>query len=522
MKMKISNRKKVDASVAMEKLHSVLVNAILSRSTIHGMIDGTGLDGANRNLARDCGYIEGTPTLNQYRLMYDTEGVATRIINVYPQECWSVWPEVYETERNRNTRFERYLKEVLRAVPLWSHLARLDEISGIGYYGIGVLGIDDNRGLDQPVATMNEFGAVKKPNRDKPSRKLLYMQTYSHDLVRIDTVEMNPANPRYGMPKTYKVKITDPSSFNAETSSYTVSQEITVHWHRVIHFADGCKSSSIYGTPRLQNLHNRVFDVRKILGSSGEMFYKGGFFGLSFETDPSLVDGLDVDMDSLKAEIEAYSNGLQRYMRLVGMSAKSLQSQVSDPQNHLLAQYAYIAATLSIPLPVFMGDTAGNLSSENNDKNWKRQVGRRRNQVVTPFLIDPTIQRLIDVDVLPEPTVEGSWIAFWPDFTILNEADKATTALKVAQAILQYVTSGSSKLIRPKQFFVLVLRMSEAEADAIIEAAGGEDQILEALEELYQAGAGINQDETTDTDPTAKTGKNGSKNGLGSSKKKGK
>ena len=53
----------------------------------------------------------------------------------------------------------------------------------------------------------------------------------------------------------------------------------------------------------MQRSYNRLLDARKILGGSGEMFWRGGFPGYSFEVN-SGMDGAEVDTTSLRSEME--------------------------------------------------------------------------------------------------------------------------------------------------------------------------------------------------------------------------
>jgi hypothetical protein len=52
---------------------------------------------------------------------------------------------------------------------------------------------------------------------------------------------------------------------------------LDVYWSRILHVADNRKTSEIFGIPRLQVVYNNVIEVKKISGSSGEMFYKGAY-----------------------------------------------------------------------------------------------------------------------------------------------------------------------------------------------------------------------------------------------------
>jgi hypothetical protein len=77
-----------------------------------------------RDINHESGYPEGDISNVQYKEMYDREGIASRIVNIYPQECWAMQPEIYETEDLENvTKFEKELETLDEEVQLFSQNA---------------------------------------------------------------------------------------------------------------------------------------------------------------------------------------------------------------------------------------------------------------------------------------------------------------------------------------------------------------------------------------------------------------
>lgn len=507
---------KITANEVFHRLANMTVNLLMSRSEL---MRGQSLDPPQRNLAKECGWPEGEPSLQIYRELYDRVGIATRAVQVYPEESWAVYPDLYETEEKRKTTFERAWEKFEFEQDPWHYLSRADEQSGIGRYGALLIGLDDGLKLDKPVETINRYGQKVQKNSGK-GRNVLYLRPYPEDLIRILEQEEDENNPRYGQPVMYELLQLDPA-IQAETLASEDDPEerfkqVTVHWTRMLHVADNRQASEVFGCPRLKPIVDDVLDIRKVKGSSAEMFFKGGFPGISFETLPELAANATLDADSVKAEIEAYSQGLQRYMRLVGMTAKSLAPQVADPSNHIISLLQLICACLKVPLRVFMGSEAGHLASTQDATTWNRRLFGRQSKYINPKLIKPFINRLMLMDVLPEVP---SYIIKWRDLNILNDSEKAKVSLQKAQAILQYVTSGASSLFPPKMFLTQVLTFTDPEADAIIESAGGDSKILGKMEKLVQATAG-NTPASTGTNPQKRTGSSGRRNSLGKAKKK--
>lgn len=434
------------------------------------------MDDPRKDINGECGYPYN-PTVFMYRQFYDREGIATRVVNVYPDECWSVFPELYEDEDSNITPFEEAWNGLLNnpATHPWHYLHRVDGMSGIGAFGLLLLGFDDGGDLADPVPGIREDGS-KDPEYTE-ERKLLYMRVFDQTLVQVQSYETDMSNPRYGQPLYYYVKFTDPLLLSASVQpaiqDYTVR---TVHWSRVIHVADNRMSSEVFGVPRQQPVLNRLFDIRKILGGSGEMFWRGAMPGWAFETPPELGTEVSMDDQSLRDQFEAWANGLQRYVALTGMTAKSLAPQVSPPTAHMEEQLRAICTTIGTPMRIFQGSESGHLASQQDAETWNRRLKRRQEEYITPQIIYPFVQRLIAVNVLPP--YEKKFYVNWNDLNAMSDEQKADIALKKSQALFQYVSGKCETTIPLREFFVLVMGMSPEQADFVLKAVKSNTNLL--------------------------------------------
>jgi hypothetical protein len=338
-------------------------------------------------------------------------------------------------------------------------LQRVDILSGIGEYGLLLCGIDDGKDLSEPVDSINERTGETQGN---PSYDLLYLKPFSRDVVSIKKKESDNRSPRYGKPLLYEI------AFEDVRSGYTSTNRKTVHWTRVIHIADNRMDSDILGVPRLRAVYNRLLDVRKILSGSAEMFWKGGFPGYVFEVTPENV-GADIDTDALKDELESWSQGLQRYLSLTGVTAKSLDPQIADPSNHVSTHLKCIAIAMDVPYRIFMGSEEAKLASGQDITAWNKRLARRQHDYVSPHIIEPFIDRMVKYGVLPEPK-ERIRIE-WPDLNAPGEKERAEIAKSSTESLAKYVGGGVDTLIPPKEYLRKFLGMSEEEADAIEQAA---------------------------------------------------
>jgi len=253
-----------------------------------------------------------------------------------------------------------------------------------------------------------------------------------------------------------------------QTGETQTARSLAVHYSRVIHIADNRQNSDVYGMPRMKPVFNRLLDLRKIAGGSGEMFWKGGFPGISLEAANPDED-VTFDPEATKEEMDKYMNGLQRYISLVGMTAKSLAPQVADPSNHVDIQLKLIATTLGIPWRVFIGSEQAQLASGQDMKAWNRRINRRRTEYLTPFIIRPFIDRLMEMGALP--AVE-EYDVKWPDLNTPSDEEKATVGEKQTNALSKYVSTGMDALMPPFHFLTLIMGYSDEEANGILEEAG--------------------------------------------------
>jgi hypothetical protein len=458
------------------ELHAL---ALLSRTSL---LRGLGLDGDSRDLNKDAGYPERI-TKFQYREMYDREGVAARVVNVMPDECWSLDPIIYENNDEEETEFEKRWGELNRSHQLIHYLHRIDRISGIGHFGLVFFGINDGKKLHEPVDGLPLKSEFIEKDKEYKQHELMFIRVFDETLVEIKAYEKDPKNPRYGKPVLYDIKLVDPQNDEEGAPGKDVSS-VTIHWHRVLHVADNRESSEIFGTPRQRCIYNRLHDLRKTLGGSGEMFWKGGFPGYSFEMDPELAATATIDEASLKEQIANYYNGLERYMTLKGLQAKSLAPQVASPKDHVYVQIQAICVAIGVPMRVFVGSEEAKLSSTQDAITWNKRLQRRQDKYVSPLLITPFVNKLVMLGILPKPE---NLLIVWPDLNTSTNTEKADVAEKMTKAMALYVEGGLSQIMTPTDFMVHFMDMTKDAAEMVWKRAQKEEIELENA--LTQAAA---------------------------------
>jgi hypothetical protein len=434
------------------------------------------IDGPRRDLNAECGYPETIET-RDYHEQWKRNGVAKRVVTIEPSESWKTPPEVYEDENPKViTEFEKRWKEIVRQHNVWHYLKRADILSGVGHFGILIVGISDGKKLWTPAFQVDPVTgrprerstATTRTRRTPKQNEILYLkpvgQDRIQDLVEAD-LEQDTANARYGKPIKYKVNLGSPGKNNLST---------TVHHTRALHLADGREDSDVWGTPRMEEVFNNVFDVRKVLGGSGEMFYKGGFPGISMELAPGAISQgemvVQVDEAKVRDALERYMEGLQRYLVATGLTAKSLAPNIADPTPHLLAAIQAICIAKGIPVRIFMGSERGELASTQDKEAWNQRVSERQENYLTPMVILPFIEMLVATGVLPKP--ENLFVT-WPDLNAPSDKDKADIGKTRMETLAIYAKDDVAQYVGDEEAMVHIMGMPDEVAKKLHDSGTG-------------------------------------------------
>ena len=260
-------------------------------------------------------------------------------------------------------------------------------------------------------------------------------------------------------------------------------------------------------------MHDYLYNYKKVLGGSGEMFWKGGFPGISFEIMPGL-ENVEFDEEAFKQEVDDYAQGINRYLRLIGIKANSLTPQVADPTPHIAANLDAISGTIRCPKRLLIGTESAHLASTQDAKTWADRVNGRRNNHVTPKIILATISRLVQMGALP---MYESLSAEWNDPTEVDPLVRAQVLEKLINAMAQYATSGLASLIPPLEFLTHFLELGPEIAQTIIDAAleqkgnGDAASLVNTLDKLRET-------ELNAKNTTGANGPNGPRPGTGAKK----
>lgn len=467
-----------------------------------------------RDIDKECGWPVYITNL-EYKLLYDRNPIANRVISLMPSECWVTQPEVYENKEEDPTEFE----EAWKALPsqlssgnswyqpgnsegnkIWSKLHQLDEISGICSFGILFIGFDDGLPYYESVLGVEEINSAPQSAVDETSkepiknlqlvansesgvyklttnvektegRKLTFLRPLPETQVQIESYETNISSPRYGKPTSYLLDLTEAADTAHAAQGAPVSS-FSVHWSRVLHVAEKTVTSEVFGTPRAQQVFNNLLNIRKISGSGSEGYWSNAFPIINFGTHPQLGADVTLDRDNLKAEMDAVYNKLKRYIATSGLVADPIQLDIKDPTPFIDIEIEQICIKEGVPKRIFLGSERGELASSQDARAWNKRVMLRQKMYVSVEIISEFIDVMIQSGVLPEPE---SFSIEWPDLNNQTETEKVDIGLKRTEAMSKYVLGGAGEIMTEFSFYTLILGLSDEDAQTIIEENDAEE-----------------------------------------------
>ena len=396
-------------------------------------------------------------TAEDYQFMHDRDGVGARVNSIMPEACWEQDPEIFEVEDPEViTPFEESFNVLEKKLGILSVMEQADIDSGIGCYGIMLLGFDDGADLEKPLAGF-EKGLPVKPVKES---ELLYIRSFSQRYAELGPRLDDKTSPRHGMPENYML--------TAEDGSPAIGR---VHWSRVVHISER-PGREIFHSPRMEKVYNKLLDLRKNYGGSAQSTWQGGFPGISLE--PSQIgEGIEyeIDPEQVRDSMQKYILGLQRYIAIEGLSAKSLATQIYDPTPAIEAQLKAIALILGIPYRIFLGTEEAQLAGSQDQKNFNRRVMKRQNKVCTNRIVRPTCDHLVLAGALAPVSQEDDYTVKWPDRDAQSREQRVDSAVKETEALAKYVQGGVAEFVPESEFLTMFLGRSVEEAEQILDAA---------------------------------------------------
>jgi hypothetical protein len=377
-----------------------------------------GNQGYSHGGKRDYYDILGYPrdlTLADLYGKFERDGMAARIVEFPPAETWRDTPTVKDgrdKDAKETTRFARAWAAFAERRRVYHYCQRLDTLAGIGRYGVLLIGVAGNPDLTQPVTRLSSLDQV------------LYLRPYGEQSVDIAEWETESSNPRFGLPRLYRITLADMAGSTARAAM--PSQIVTVHHSRDIHAAEGLLENEVFGRPRLQRVYNLLDDLFKVAGGSAEATWKLMRKGFVLDVDPE-TDLSTEAVSGLEEQFDEYDHNLRRFLRTRGMTVSDLGSDVVEPKELFEMIISLISAATSIPQRILLGSERGNLASSQDASAWAGFVAGRQLNYAEPMILRPLIDRFVAWGALPRPS-SGSYTVVWDPLFEQTDEEKATIA----------------------------------------------------------------------------------------------
>ncbi len=460
-----------EKQLALNQLISI-TQAITSRFDLASRL-GKSYSG-KRDVYTAIGYSK-TLEFDDYNARYIRQDISTTIVEAPVLGSWRIDPIITENQPEE-TELVKAWGNLARKKQIIPKLISADIVCGIGYYSVILLGLNDGGDLSQEVTSASE---------------LLYLMPYNEKNAQIIKLVTDTKNERYGMPELYSLRM-DNVNLSGTTSGGTFTQ--TVHWSRVIHVTDGAHCSPIIGTPRLENVFNRLEDLLRVLSSAGEAYWQIAFPGYNFklEQDSEFEGSRSQTLAELQTEIDKFVNQFQRYMKLEGVSVEALNAHLTSPKDFVDVLLTIISAARRIPKRILIGTEEGKLAGEQDSKHWDDDMNVRRHRHNEPILLRPLIDRLLDFGVLPPvQDPEVGYSIDWPPFEVPGGLVMAEKAERNAKALAAYASSIGAEQIYPPEIFLKremglndeeIAMIQDIVKEQYVEDSVGEEEVVEEKE----------------------------------------
>ena len=439
-----------------------VMSEMVNRAYLAGRLGLQSFEG-NRDIYRALGYKE-TLEFDDYLARYVRQDIAKAVIDRPVKSTWQGALELVESNVTEETQFEKEWRKLNRRLGLKTRLSRLDRLTGIGRYGVFVLGLNDLSGIAD----------FQRPVKKGAKYELMYVRPFGEKTAKISLFETDPKNPRYGLPDIYEVEVGDVST--------KASKVVRVHHSRVIHVTNDPLESEVYGTPILESIFNRLMDVEKLVGGDAEMFWRGARPGFHGKLDPE-YQLTEEAKDDFKDQIDEYEHNLRRFIINEGIDFEAMAQQIADPSSHFQVQLQCISAETGIPLRILTGSERGELASSEDRSEWLSYVQTRREEHAEPCILRPFIDRLVELNILPKP--KDDYSVKWADLFAQSEKARVEIGKSRANALREYTSNPMAEaVIPPSAFMEFFLGLTVDQIELITKIR--DDEMMDEVEKMRE------------------------------------
>lgn len=433
-----------------------------------------------RDLYTELGYPKELD-FTHYWSRYDRDGLAQRVIDKPAKDSWRKPPIIKADQSfvNAVTQLDDRLK-------LWRNLANLDRVSGIGEYGVMLIGTKGDVSLSEPLEGNLSGGA----------NDIIYLKVYNEKQATIQDWDRDPMSPRFSLPTKYLITL-------GEIGRSALGTE-TVHWSRVIHVAED-SLDGVYGRPRLKGSFNWFMDLAKVIGGSSEAAWRLVYKGLVI----SEKEGYDLEdsASELEDKFVDFMHKLKRIIVAGGIDVNELgNTEMPDPAPLFGTLISLVAADADMPQRILIGSERGELASTTDQALWAGTIANRQTQFCEPDILRPTLDWLIRYGAVPNVRYDLDWESIFE----LSPVEKVEEGERKSNIVARVAQSGAveSGIVTVKETRQWLELPTEPDGETVDDMLDIEDDLLpevDALNQYFEDGLDItfnayagNQDDDID------------------------
>lgn len=243
----------------------------------------------------------------------------------------------------------------------------------------------------------------------------------------------------YGYPVMFSFR---ESAVGNDSIASAQGRNLTVHPDRVIILGD-----IISGIPLLRAGFNDFVSLEKILGGSGESFLKNAArqLNINFDAKAQLGDiaaahGVPVkDLRKVFDNVtEGLNQGIDQTMITQAATVTPMVSNVPAPQEHFNMMVMSAAASIMIPVMVWIGSQTGERASSEDQKDWNKTIQGRRVQLLSSD-IETVVERLMRLSLIP--MMEETSV-IWSDLSEATQKEKLENAKLMGEVNDHFAVTG--------------------------------------------------------------------------------
>ena len=379
---------------------------------------------------RDFGYPQHL-TFSQIYAMYQRNGFARAAIDKTIGKTWQDHPNLWETEKPKESTLEADIRQRFADLRVWQRLAETDRRSLVGGYAGAILRFADSKRFQEPVDRVpgGLDGLVE------------VIPAWAGQLT-VSTWDTDETSPNYGQPTMYAFNEAQIPGSATNATAETKTRSFELHPDRVILWsADG----TVHAESALAPGYNDLMTMEKVSGAGGEGFWKNAKSAPVLEIDKEakleeMARAMGVDpsevADAMNDQVGDWQKGFDKLLMLQGMKASTLGITLPIPEHFFNVALQGFAASINIPLKILVGNQTGERASTEDARDWAQVNMARRDMSVRPN-VQALINRLERVGILPD----RDWTIGWTDLTESSVSEKIERAAKMAD-INQKMASG--------------------------------------------------------------------------------